>query len=158
MARQIARADRIDRDALTEFLSRRHRAILVTTRRAGDPQISPVTCGVDTQGRLVVSSYPTRAKVVNIRRDPRASACVLSEEWDGPWVQLDGRAEVLELPAALDGLVGYYRSIAGEHPDWDEYRDAMTRQGKCLIRLTIERWGPVATGGFPPEHAEPERT
>ncbi len=88
MASQIARADRIDRAALTEFLSRRHRVLLVTTRRCGGPQLSPVTCGVDAQGRVVVWSYPTRAKVANIRRDPRASACVLSEEWDGPWVQL----------------------------------------------------------------------
>jgi hypothetical protein len=78
---------------------------------------------------------------------------VISDDWDGPWVQIDGRAEVLDLPEALDGLVEYYRCIAGEHPDWDEYRDAMSKQGKCLIRVTIERWGPVATGGFPPEHA-----
>jgi len=153
MARKIARADRVDRAELTEFLSTRHRAMLATTRRDGSSQLSPVTCGIDGQGRLVVSTYPSRAKVANIHRDPRVSAMVISDDWDGPWVQIDGRAEVLDLPEALDGLVDYYRCIAGEHPDWDEYRAAMSKQGKCLIRMTIERWGPVATGGFPPEHA-----
>lgn len=153
MPRQIARADRIDRPQLIEFLSSRHRAVLMTTRRDGSPQLSPVTCGVDADGRLVISTYPSRAKVANIRREPAVSACVLSDGWDDPWVQLDGRAEVLDLPDALDGLVDYFRCISGEHPDWDEYREAMTRQGKCLIRLTVDRWGPVATGGFPPEHA-----
>ncbi len=153
MARTIARADRVGRDELTEFLRPRHRALLVTGRRDGGSQISPVTCGVDAEGRIVISTYPSRAKVTNIRRDPAVSACVLSDDWDGPWVQVEGRAEVLDLPAALDGLVEYFRCISGEHPDWDDYRQAMARQGKCLIRLSIDRWGPIATGGFPPEHA-----
>ena len=143
----------MDRSSLTEFLSTRHRAVLVTTRRSGKPQLSPVTCGVDADGRLVISTYPSRAKVANIRREPAVSLCVLSDEWDDAWVQLDGRAEVLDLPEALDGLVDYFRCIAGEHPDWDEYRQAMADQGKCLIRVNIERWGPLATGGFPPEQA-----
>lgn len=153
MARRIARSDRVDRAELIRFLSERHRAMLATARRDGTSQLSPVTCGIDSAGRLVVSTYPSRAKVANIRREPAVSAMVISDDWDGPWVQIDGRAEVLDLPEALDGLVEYYRCIAGEHPDWDEYRDAMSKQGKCLIRVTIERWGPVATGGFPPEHA-----
>jgi PPOX class probable F420-dependent enzyme len=112
--------------------------------------MSPVTCGLDESGRVVVSTYPQRAKVVNARRDPGVSLCVLSDEWDGPWVQVDGRAEVLDLPEALEPLVEYYRGISGEHPDWAEYRAAMTRQGKVLLRIPIDRWGPVATGGFPP--------
>jgi PPOX class probable F420-dependent enzyme len=106
---------------------------------------------VDAEGRVVVSTYPQRAKVANARRDPAVSLCVLSDEWDGPWVQLDGSADVLDLPEAIEPLVEYFRSISGEHPDWDEYRVAMQRQGKSLLRVTIERWGPVATGGFPPE-------
>ena len=81
------------------------------------------------------------------------SACVLSDEWNGAWVQLDGTAEVLDLPDALEPLVEYFRSISGEHPDWDEYREAMRRQGKSLIRISIEGWGPVAAGGFPPDRA-----
>jgi PPOX class probable F420-dependent enzyme len=152
MARRIARSDRVERHELIAFLATRHRAMLVTTRRGGGSQLSPVSCGIDGGGRLVVSTYPSRAKVANIRCEPSVSAMVISDDWDGPWVQLDGRAEVLDLPDALDGLVDYYRCIAGEHPDWEEYREAMTTQGKCLIRMTIQRWGPVATGGFPPEH------
>ena len=149
MARTIATNTRVDRPGLTDFLRTRHRAILVTTRADGRPQTSPVTCGVDTEGRIVMSTYPARAKVVNARRDPRVSVCVISDEWNGPWVQVDGTAEVLDLPEALEPLVDYFRCISGEHPDWDEYRQAMIRQGKSLIRVTPERWGPVATGGFP---------
>ncbi|OZV82974.1 PPOX class F420-dependent enzyme [Micromonospora echinospora] len=154
MARSIATNTRIDRPELVEFLTPRHRAVLITTRADGRPQSSPVSCGVDGAGRLVISTYPERAKVHNIRRDPRVSACVLSDDWNGPWVQLDGTAEVLDLPEALEPLVEYFRCISGEHPDWDEYRQAMVRQGKSLIRVTIESWGPVATGGFPARLAD----
>jgi len=146
----IATADRVDRAGLLDFLRPRHHGVLMTTRSDGGPQLSPVTCGVDTDGRIVVSTYPQRAKSHNARRDPRVSMCVLSDDFGGPYVQIDGHAEVLDLPDALEPLVEYFRCISGEHPNWDEYRAAMVRQGKCLIRVTIERWGPVATGGFPP--------
>ena len=105
---------------------------------------------MDDAGRLVIASYPQRAKSANLRRDPRASVTVLSDDFDGPYVQVDGAAEVVELPDAVEPLVDYFRAISGEHSDWDEYRRAMVAQGKCLIRVTPERWGPVATGGFPP--------
>ncbi|MFC5924684.1 PPOX class F420-dependent oxidoreductase [Micromonospora vulcania] len=154
MARSIARNTRVDRDALLDFIRPRHRVVLMTTRADGRPQSSPVSAGVDGQGRLVVSTYPERAKVANIRRDPRVSACVLSDDWNGAWVQLDGTAEVLDLPEALEPLVEYFRSISGEHPDWDDYRAAMVRQGKSLIRVTIDDWGPIATGGFPARLAD----
>lgn len=147
---RIATAERVERAALLEFLSTRHRGLLATTRSAGTPQMSPVTCGVDGQGRIVISTYPDRVKARNARRNPSVSICVLSDDWDGPYVQVDGRAEVLDMPEALEGLVEYYRCIAGEHPDWDDYRQAMARQNKSLIRITIDRWGPIATGGFPP--------
>jgi PPOX class probable F420-dependent enzyme len=140
----------VDRAGLREFLATRHHGILITRRRDGSPQSSPVACGVDASGRLVVASYPQRAKARNARRDPRVSMCVLSDDFGGAWVHVDGTAEVLDLPEALEPLVEYYRCIAGEHPDWDEYRAAMVRQGKCLIRITADRWGPLATGGFPP--------
>jgi PPOX class probable F420-dependent enzyme len=148
---KTATAERVDRHALLEFLRPRHQAVLLTRRSEGGAQLSPVTCGVDGEGRIVVSTYPQRAKVTNARRQPAVSLCVLSSDWDGPWVQVDGEAEVLDPPEALEPLVEYYRSISGEHPDWDEYRAAMTRQGKSLLRITITGWGPVATGGFPPE-------
>ncbi len=151
----IATTDRVDRPALLDFARDRHRLTLVTTRRNGRPQLSPVTGGVDADGRIVISTYPDRAKAVNLRRDPAVSVLVHSDEWDGPYVQVDGTAEVLDMPSqeAEDGLVEYFRCISGEHPDWDEYRQAMRRQGKSLIRITVESWGPIATGGFPPDRA-----
>jgi PPOX class probable F420-dependent enzyme len=154
MPRAIASNTRVDRDGLIEFLSSRHHGILMTTRADGRPQASPVTCGVDPEGRVVISTYPDRAKATNARRDPRVSVCVLSDDFNGPWVQVDGRATVLDLPESVEPLVEYFRCISGEHPDWDEYRAAMRRQGKSLIQVSIERWGPIATGGFPARLAD----
>jgi PPOX class probable F420-dependent enzyme len=154
MARSIARNTEVDRERMLEFVRPRHHYLLVTRRRDGSPQASPVSGGVDAQGRLVISTYPERAKVANARRDPAVSVVVVSDDWDGPWLQVDGECEVLDLPDALDDFVDYYRSISGEHPDWAEYRAAMLAQGKCLLRLTPTRWGPVATGGFPPRLAD----
>jgi PPOX class probable F420-dependent enzyme len=153
MSPRPATAKAVSRDELVDFLRLRHRAILLTTRANGRPQLSPVTCGVDGEGRIVISTYPQRAKVLNLRRRTDASVCVLSDDFDGEYVQVDGRAEVLDLPDALEPLVEYYRSISGEHPDWDDYRAAMARQGKVLVRITITGWGPIAAGGFPPERS-----
>src|SRR4051812_42581860 len=111
---KIATADRVDRDALLEVLRPRDQAVVLTRRREGGVQLSPVTCGVDVEGRIVVSTYPQRAKVTNVRRDPSVSMCVLSPDWNDAWVQVDGQPEVLDLPEALEPLVDYYRSISGE--------------------------------------------
>jgi PPOX class probable F420-dependent enzyme len=146
----IATADHVEFAELVAFIRPRHRAVLITHRADGSPVSSPVTCGVDEHGRVVISTYPQRAKTRNARRNPRVSLCVLSDDWDGAYVHVDGIAEVLDMPEALDGLVDYYRGIAGEHPDWDEYRAAMAERNKCLVRVTIDRWGPIATGGLPP--------
>ncbi len=154
MARTIATNTPVDREQMLEFVRPRHHFVLLTYRRDGTVQSSPVTGGVDAEGRLVVSSYPDRAKTANLRRDPRAGVLVLSDDFGGAWLQVDGDGEVLDMPAALDGLVEYFRSISGEHPDWDEYREAMRRQDKVLLRITPTRWGPVATGGFPARLAE----
>ena len=147
----IATNDRVDRSQLIDFARTRHQLTLITTKRDGRPQASPVTGGVDAEGRIVISTYPDRAKAVNLRRNPAVTVLVHSDEWNGAWVQVDGTAEVLDMPspAAEDGLVEYFRCISGEHPDWDDYRAAMRKQGKSLVRITPERWGPVATGGFP---------
>ncbi len=153
MSPQIATNQTVDRDELLDFVRTRHHALLLTARTDGAPQASPVTCGVDPDGRIVVSTYPQRAKTRNARRDSRVSIVVLSDDFGGAWVQIDGTAEVVDLPASVEPLVEYYRAIAGEHPDWDEYRAAMVRQGKSIVRITPRRWGPVATGGFPPELA-----
>ena len=152
MARKIATNTTVTRDELVAFIRPRHRGVVMTTRRDGSPQASPVTLGVDDDGRVVVSTYPDRAKARNARRDAAGSVLVLSDDWD-PWVQVWGRFEVLDMPDALEPLVEYYRGISGEHPDWDDYRRAMVEQDKSILRLTIERWGPVATGGFPPRFA-----
>ncbi len=154
MPRTIATNTDVDRDGLLRFARGRHHLVLITQRRDGSPQASPVTGGVDAEGRFVISTYPQRAKASNVRRTGTASVLVLSDDFDGAWVQVDGDAEVLDLPDALEPLVDYYRSVSGEHPDWDEYRDAMRAQGKSLIRVTPIRWGPVATGGFPARLAD----
>ncbi len=153
MARTIATNRHVELAELLDFVRPRHHLLLVTRRADGRPQISPVTAGVDDQGRIVTSTYPGRAKTRNAAKHSEVSVCVLSDDFSGPWVQVDGEAEVLELPQALEGLVDYYRCIAGEHPDWDEYRRAMTLQGKALIRITPTRWGPIAAGGFPQDVA-----
>ena len=149
MSRTVATNTRTDREGLLDFVRPRHRFVLITQRADGTSQASPVTGGVDDAGRLVVSTYPERAKTRNARRNPRVSILVLSDDWDGPWVQVNGSAEVLDVPEAVEGLVEYFRNISGEHPDWDEYRQAMLDQGKSLIRVTPTDWGPIATGGFP---------
>ena len=153
MARNIATADAVDHSALLEFLRPRHRMLLATQRRDGSPQLSPVTGGVDDEGRIVIATYPERAKTSNAKRHPDVSVCVVSDEWNGPWVQVNGTAEVFDMPEAEDVLVDYFRSISGEHPDWEEYRAAMRVQKKSLTRITPTSWGPVATGGFPADIA-----
>jgi PPOX class probable F420-dependent enzyme len=154
MPRTIATARQVGLDELLDFVRPRHQFVLITRRRDGSPQVSPVSGGVDDQGRLVISTYPERAKAANARRDPQVSVLVLGDEFNDAYVQVDGTCEVIDPPDSVEPLVDYYRCIAGEHPDWDEYRQAMRDQGKSLLRITPERWGPVATGGFPPRLAD----
>jgi PPOX class probable F420-dependent enzyme len=154
MPRTIATNTTVDRAEMLEFVRPRHHMILIATRRDGRPQASPVTAGVDAEGRIVISTYPDRAKAHNLRRSPDCSVLVQSDTFNGPWLQIDGRAEVLELPEALEPLLEYFRCISGEHSDWDEYRAAMVEQGKSLIRITPTQWGPIATGGFPARLAD----
>jgi len=154
MARTIATTTKVDLEGLLEFVRPRHQLILITTRSDGRPQTSPVTGGVDDQGRIVISTYPERAKTTNARRHPQVSVQVLSEEFNGAWVQVDGTCEVLDIPESVEPLVDYFRSISGEHPDWVEYREAMVTQGKSLLRITPRTWSPVATGGFPARVAD----
>ncbi|MFI5067516.1 MAG: PPOX class F420-dependent oxidoreductase [Streptosporangiales bacterium] len=129
-----------------EFLRANHRAVLATARADGRPQLSPVTAAVDDAGRVLISTRETAVKARNLRRDPRASLCVFTDGFFGPWVQVEGDAEVISLPGAMDGLVAYYRLVAGEHPDWDEYRAAMVAERRCLLRIEITRAGPDISG------------
>jgi PPOX class probable F420-dependent enzyme len=152
----IATAMKASRDELIDFVRARHQWTLVTTRRDGRPQVSPVSGGITDDGELLISTYPDRAKAVNLRRNAAATVLVHSDDWNGAYVQIDGDAVVLDMPSkdAEDGLVEYFRCAAGkDHPDWDEYREAMRKQGKSLIRITVSGWGPIATGGFPADRA-----
>jgi PPOX class probable F420-dependent enzyme len=136
----------MDVDAALEFIASQHHAVLATLKADGTPQLSPVTVGVDDGGRAVISTRQGAYKVRNVRRDPRVWLCVLPDGFFGRWVQLEGTTEILELPGAMEGLVDYYRRISGEHPDWDDYRAAMTRDQRVLLRITISKAGPDVSG------------
>jgi PPOX class probable F420-dependent enzyme len=135
----------MDAEAALRFAAENHHAILATGRRDRRPQLSPVAVAVVDE-KIVISSRETAIKVKNLRRDPYASLCVLNDGFFGAWVQVEGPAEIISLPDAMDGLVEYYRQISGEHPDWDDYRSAMQREQRCLIRVTAERAGPNISG------------
>ena len=128
------------------FVRENHHAVLSTRRTDGRPQLSPGAAAVDDAGRVIISTRETAIKVANLRRDPTVSLCVLADGFYGPWAQIDGRAELISLPDALEPLVDYYRSVSGEHPDWDDYRAAMQRERRLLVRITIERAGPNRSG------------
>src|ERR1700722_8901576 len=128
------------------FVREHHRAVLATRRRDGSPQLSPVTAGVTSDGLIAISSRETAMKTLNVARDPAISICVFSDEFFGKWIQLDGTAEVRSLPEVMDQLVEYYRSVVGEHPDWDDYRAAMVRDRRVLLVVTPSRAGPDRTG------------
>ena len=136
----------MDADEARRFLRSNHRAVLVTTRRDGRPQTSPVLAAVDADGRVVVSSRETAMKTRNLVRDPRASLCALSDGFFGPWVQVDGEVEVVPRPEAVEVLVDYYRQISGEHPDWSEYRAALESELRVALRLRITAAGPNRSG------------
>ena len=129
-----------------DFLRAHHRAVLATSRSDGRPQLSPVTCTVDDENRVLISTRETALKTRNLRRRPRASLCVFTDNFFGEWVQVEGDVEIIPLPDAMDLLVEYYRSISGEHPDWDDYRAAMVRDQRVIVRITITRAGPDTSG------------
>jgi PPOX class probable F420-dependent enzyme len=136
----------MDIEEARQFLRDNHNAVLATIRQNGDPAMAPIAAGVDDQGYAVISSRETAYKVKHLRRDPRAWLCVLNDKFYGAWVSIEGRATIVSLPEAMDGLVDYYRRLAGEHPDWDDYRKAMERDKRVLIRIAIERVGPQVQG------------
>ena len=136
----------MDADEAREFLRQNHRAVLATMRSDGLPQMSPVTVAVDDSGQVLISTRETAMKTRNMRRDPRVSVCAFSDQFFGPWVQVDGQAELVALPEAMEQLVAYYRLVSGEHPDWDDYRQAMERDQRVMVRVTIGRAGPNRSG------------
>ena len=133
-------------DEALEYVRRNHHAVLATLKQDGSPQLSPVTVGVDGDGRVIISTRQTAYKVRHVRRNPRVWLCVFPDGFYGRWVQLEGTADIVELPEAMDGLVAYYRDISGEHPDWDDYRAAMERDQRLLLRVSIAKAGPNVSG------------
>jgi len=129
-----------------DFLRAHHRAVLATSRADGRPQLSPVLCVADAEGRILISTRETALKTRNLRRDPHASLCAFTDGFFGEWVQIDGDAEIISLPDAMDLLVDYYRRVAGEHSDWADYRAAMTRDRRVIVRITPTRAGPNVSG------------
>jgi PPOX class probable F420-dependent enzyme len=146
VARVVRYCGSVDLAVARDFLKTNHRSVLVTFRRDGSLQTSPVGAVVDGEGFVVISSRETAYKTRNLRRDPRATLCVMNDGYYGRWIRVDGRAEIMSLPEAMEPLVDYYRRAAGEHPDWDDYREAMKREQRCLIRIRIERAGPDRSG------------
>jgi len=136
----------MDLDSAREFLRANHRAVLATFRADGRPQLSPITCALDDSGRVLISTREPAIKARNLRRDPRASLCVMNDGFYGEWLQVEGEAEVISLPEAMDLLIEYYRLASGEHPDWDDYRAAMVRDRRVLLRISITRAGPDFQG------------
>lgn len=136
----------MDLEQARDYLRSNHHAILATMRRDGTPQMSPVACAVDADGNVVVSSRETAIKTKNVRRDPRAWLCVFPDAFFGGFVQVEGDVTVVSLPEAMDGLVAYYRAVAGEHPDWDDYKAAMQKEQRCLLKLSLTRAGPDVAG------------
>lgn len=136
----------MDIDAARQFLRTNHQAVMATTRADGSTQMSPITVGIDPEGRAIVSSRETAYKVRHLSALPYAAICAFTDRFYGDWVQVEGPVEVLHLPDAMEPLVGYYRDISGEHPDWADYRAAMERDRRVLLRMTIERAGPTVSG------------
>lgn len=136
----------MNRDDALEFVSKNHKAVLVTRKADDGLQTSPVTVGIDGDNYVIISSRETAYKVRNLRRDPRATLCIFSDNFFGNWIQIEGRADLIGMPDAMERLVEYYRRISGEHPDWDDYRSAMKEQKRLIIRVSIDKVGPTVQG------------
>jgi PPOX class probable F420-dependent enzyme len=140
----------VNLEKMRHFVADKHHWVMSTTRADGRPQMSLVTGGMTPSGQLAVSTYPERVKAKNARRNPNVSVGVMGADFGSEWIQIDGTAQVLDMPDAADAFIEYYKCISGEHPDWDEYVQAMSDQGKCMILIEPTRWSPVSKGGFPP--------
>jgi len=136
----------VDLDRARDFIRQNHRAVLANRRKDGGVQQTPLLVNVDGEGRAIISSRETAYKVRNLRRDPWAQLCVLTERFFGEWIYAEGTAEVLSLPEAMDPLIDYYERFPDDNPDWDDYRERMRREQRVLIRITLERAGPDQSG------------
>lgn len=135
-----------DNAAFIEFITEHNRGTLATIRSSGVPQLSTVAYSFDPRERVIrISSTDGRAKVANLRRDPRASFQVSSDDgWS--YAVAEGRVELSPVAAqatdddTVSELIDLYRDISGEHHDWDEYAQAMVDERRLVIRLHAERF------------------
>lgn len=134
-------------DEVQEFLADNHRGVLVARKRNGSPQMTLVTPAVDAAGRVVISARGNTYKVRNLRRDPRASLLVMGEKFNGSrYYQVEGKAEVIALPDAMDPLMDAYERILGDKMKPDETRRKIIDEDRVIIRIEIENVGPQNRG------------
>ncbi len=136
----------MDLDQARDVLRSQHRAVFSAMKSDGTPSMSPVLVALDDNGDVLVSTRATAYKTKQVQRDPRVWLCVLPDSFFGRWIQVAGTAAVVPLPDAMDLLVRYYRTISGEHPDWDEYRASMEREQRVVLRIALDSAGPDKTG------------
>lgn len=136
----------MDLDDARDYIRAHHHGVMATRRSDSSPQMSPIVCNVDHEGRVLLSTREPALEVKNLRRDPNVSVCFFDDKFFGRWIQVDGTATIVSLPAAMEVLVDYYRSISGEHENWDEYRAAMERDQRCIVRIDLTRAGPDRSG------------
>jgi PPOX class probable F420-dependent enzyme len=136
----------MDLERARDFARRHHRAVFATRPPGGGIQQSPVLVGVDEEGRFVISTRESAYKTGIVRTDPRVHLCLFTDGFFGDWVFVEGEAEVLPLPEAMEPLVDYYRQVAGEHDDWEAYREGMRAERRVLIRVTATKAGPDRAG------------
>jgi PPOX class probable F420-dependent enzyme len=137
----------IDVAGARDFVAKNHHGVLATFKADGSIQMSPITPGLDERGLVVISSRETAFKVKNLRRDPRASVCVFAPSFHGEgWVQINGKAEVVSLPHAMDQLIYLSRQAYGERDSWDDFRRRMVREQRVIIAIAIESVGPKQRG------------
>lgn len=129
-----------------EYVRRNHHGVLATLKSDGTPQLTPVAAAVDDSDRVVISTRETAMKTHNVRRRPQAWLCMFPDAFFGGHAQLEGDVEVVSLPEAMEPLIDYYRRAAGEHPNWEEYRQAMESERRCILRITVTKAGPTRSG------------
>jgi PPOX class probable F420-dependent enzyme len=135
----------MDLERARDFIRANHRGVLATRRPDGSIQQTPVLANVDDEGRVIISTRETAYKTHYLRRDPWAQVVVFTDRFFGEWVFVEGRAEVVSLPEAMEPLVDYYRRFTYQEPE-DEYRERMRREQRVLVRITLERAGPDRQG------------
>ncbi len=126
-----------------EFLKNHHRGCLVTRKKNGSLQMTLVSPGLDVGGGAIITARDRTYKIKNIKRNPQISLLVFGDEFHGSnYIQIDGKAEIVPHPEAMDIVLNWYRQIHGEPKSWQEVREKILAEGRVAIRVTIEKVGP----------------